>query len=305
MTADLHRKEPRMPAMVQVRIFGMDAAGKPFSLIVHTLNISQSGALLANVDVQLNVGDVIGMQKGTSKAKFRVQWIGKPGSPAHGQVGVACTEPGKVIWELEELTHSQAQEAERAKNRNSVRAERQGERRGSTRHPCDIGAQIVAESSSVKLWARCTDISEAGCYLDLRSPMPVGARFVLTIFLAPDDQLVTPAIVRTSFAGMGMGIQFQFDAPEKALKLKQYIVHTFGPQQVTSGGGKDCYPELQKLAEVVEDVVAWAERTPLIESEISELEEVAAALRRQMVGLRSELDHKATERYIVENRNAG
>lgn len=303
--SDPLRKEPRITAVLPVRIFGMDALGRPFNAVVHTLNISRTGALLANVDAQLNIGDIIGIQKGLSKAKFRVQWIGQKDTPAQGQLGVACTEPNKVIWELEELTPtSRDHEAERAKNRNSAHQERKGERRASPRHPCDIGVQISADSSSVKLWSRCTDISENGCYLESRSPMVVGSTFILTMFLEP-DQLVVPAIVRTSFPGMGMGVQFQFDTDEKKEKLREYIVRTFGPQEVSIGGFQGSLPELQKLAQVIEELAAWIEKTPLAENEIVELEEVAAALRRQLVGLRSELDHKATSRYIRQNRTAG
>lgn len=300
--SDPLRKEPRITAVLPVRVFGMDATGKPFNAVVHTLNISRTGALLANVDAQLNIGDIIGIQKGLSKAKFRVQWVGERGTPSQGQLGVECTEPDKTIWELQELTpNSRDHEAERAKNRSSVHQERQGERRSSPRHPCDIGVQISADSSSVRLWSRCTDISENGAYLESRSPMVVGSKFILTIFLEP-DQLVVPAVVRTSFPGMGMGVQFQFDAEEKSEKLREYICRTFGPQEVSAGGFTGGLPELRKLAETIEEIAAWVQKTPLAENEIIELEEVAAALRRQLVGLRSELDHKATSRYIRQNR---
>ena len=54
--------EPRVRVDLPVRIWGMSAEGRPFSQTARAQNISSDGALLAGVEIQLKVGDVIGVQ---------------------------------------------------------------------------------------------------------------------------------------------------------------------------------------------------------------------------------------------------
>ena len=130
------RKESRIPAVVPVRIYGMDANGKPFGVNVATLNISRNGALLSKVDVSLNVGDVIGVQKGVAKAKYRVKWLGQKGTPTQGQAGLECMEPARNIFAIEEpgavsAVHEQAG-VQRRRGGNAIGGET-GERDGLSR----------------------------------------------------------------------------------------------------------------------------------------------------------------------------
>jgi len=73
--------EPRFVADLAVRVFGMDAVGRPFSRNAHTLDISDRGARLSGLEAKLLVGDVIGVQLGDSKARCRVIWVTGPALP--------------------------------------------------------------------------------------------------------------------------------------------------------------------------------------------------------------------------------
>lgn len=289
------RKESRTTAVLPVRIYGMDAAGKPFHAVAHTLNVSKSGALLANIDVALTVGDVIGVQKGVYKSKFRVRWIGQKGSSSQGQVGLECLEGAKNIWGAEERPHSLKEESDGAERRGFVRGFDR-ERRTARRYPCDLGAQILQSGAEVKLWSRCTDISEGGCYIDSRSPLAVNAQFQLTMFLE-SDTLTMPAVVRTSFPGMGMGVSFQFASEDEAVILRRFLRQKFGELEAEcERGEKTGFPALEKLSECVEQLRAWAAGTELEEDDRGAVEEFAFSLRQELQGLRAEINGRAMAR---------
>jgi hypothetical protein len=91
------RREPRMLAKLHVRIAGIDASGRPILLMVPTLNVSRQGALLEGIQARLKVGDSVAITYKTSKARFRVTWVGD--AERAGQIGVQMVETEKCIWD--------------------------------------------------------------------------------------------------------------------------------------------------------------------------------------------------------------
>jgi len=216
--------EGRIRSRVSVRLFGMDARNKPFTTMAQTINVGMSGARVAGVDVPLMVNEVIGLQYGGRKARFRVVTVGAPGTPKAGELELDCLQPGNDIWNGVE---------ESAPEQPSVAAEQQplpeapadfaqiaGDRRRFQRYTCDIGAAIQGDNGT-RVWARCTDISRGGCYLETMSPMPVGA--TLTLLL---EEIESKATVTTSHPGVGMGLKFLSAKAPQALEtlIARFIV---------------------------------------------------------------------------------
>lgn len=92
------RREQRVEMMLPVRLWGMDRHGKLFEQHATTLDITPVGACLTGVTCDLQVGCIIGVQHGKSKSRFKVAWIGEPGSSRDTQIGIITVEPGKYIW---------------------------------------------------------------------------------------------------------------------------------------------------------------------------------------------------------------
>jgi hypothetical protein len=90
-----------MQAKLHVRIAGVDARGRPILLMVPTGNVSRQGALLEGVQGRLKVGEIVAITYKTSKARFRVTWVGD-GERA-GQIGVQSVETEKCIWDATAL----------------------------------------------------------------------------------------------------------------------------------------------------------------------------------------------------------
>src|SRR5260221_11386036 len=94
------RREPRKEIGVPVRIFGTDSSGKVFSAKAGTVNVSRQGVELSDVECQLNLDEIIGLSYGKNRVHFRIKWVGKPGTPKAGHVGLLNTAPEKPLWDF-------------------------------------------------------------------------------------------------------------------------------------------------------------------------------------------------------------
>src|SRR5436305_11859219 len=94
------RIDDRVPATLSIRIWGMDSSGRPFSSHAQTVDVTRTGARITGLEHVCQKGDVIGIQCGDQKARFRAVWVGNPGSPRAGQVGVHSGASGKYSWSV-------------------------------------------------------------------------------------------------------------------------------------------------------------------------------------------------------------
>src|SRR5437868_15531928 len=90
-------RELRIGLRLPVRVWGMDLNEKPFTANAETVEISALGARLTGI-ASVKEGEVIGIQYEGNKARFRVVWVGEPGSERAGQIGVTCLDNSKCIW---------------------------------------------------------------------------------------------------------------------------------------------------------------------------------------------------------------
>lgn len=104
-------REQRIPMKLAVRVWGMDAAGRLFGVDAHTVDITPVGACIEGPLASLQRGTIVGIRCGRSHARFRVAWVGQPGTRRQGRIGVRCVEPGKYIWgvalkrQMDETSH--------------------------------------------------------------------------------------------------------------------------------------------------------------------------------------------------------
>ena len=92
------RRERRTNLVLPVKISGMDANGKLFEQDAGTVDVTTTGARLSGIVHPLHRGCILSVQRGRSKARFRVTWIGDTGGPEQGQIGIQLSESGKLIW---------------------------------------------------------------------------------------------------------------------------------------------------------------------------------------------------------------
>src|SRR5262245_9564818 len=68
--------------------------------LAHTLDVTEISARLAGLNIMLQPGEIVDIQRGARKARFRVYWMGEPGTRLEGQAGVRGLDPAKSIWSI-------------------------------------------------------------------------------------------------------------------------------------------------------------------------------------------------------------
>ena len=164
-------------------------------------------------------GEIIGIQRGTDKARFRVVWAGTPSTPTNGQVGLICVQDNRNIWALDFESNQQRDTfdlSQLGKTNVAVTPHSttpQVDRRRDARFECNLLTEYSAVDSEAATRARCTDISRGGCYVETAQPLPVSTR--LRVQLSNGTiHFHSDAEVRSTHPSLGMGIRFTEMSPE-------------------------------------------------------------------------------------------
>src|SRR5207245_11812107 len=92
------RRQPRVNALLPVRIWGVDANCLPFMQLVTAMTISENGALLEGVRCPLRPGEVVDVQYNRMKAESVVVWAGTPGPHHEGAIGLETLPAHPRTW---------------------------------------------------------------------------------------------------------------------------------------------------------------------------------------------------------------
>ncbi len=93
------RGEPRVQVELPVRIWGFTAQHEQFAQDAFARNVSRSGALLSGINHELRSGDLIGVQYGERRARFKVVWVNDSGTGHKTQAAVHRMEEEECPWE--------------------------------------------------------------------------------------------------------------------------------------------------------------------------------------------------------------
>jgi hypothetical protein len=210
------RTKNRVKAVLPVRVWGTDAEGKPFSMMLYTLDISRTGARIGGFRGKLNVGDTVGIQYRNYQVRHRVCWI-KPGEK-DALLGVESLQPDKDIWgvKLSGAYQDDYVVPEAPPPRKYER--RPNDRRKYTRFPVTGVAIVSNPVGDEKQTLRLGDLSLEGCFIETPRPFPVGARLEMLIKVQ-DAEIETVGAVRVCLANAGMGVEFTHLAVSEAKPL--------------------------------------------------------------------------------------
>jgi hypothetical protein len=96
------------------------------------------------------------------------------------------------------------------------------ERRATLRVPFVAHAEITEPGANTSIVVRISDISKDGCYVDLRSALPVGKAVRIKI-RAATDICEADAVVSYTHPHLGMGLIFTNVSPESQAVLQKLI----------------------------------------------------------------------------------
>lgn len=214
--------EKRLTVDIPVRIWGMSAQGRPFSQHVRAQNISGEGALLHDVESELKVGDVIGIQCDNNKARCTVIWAVNTGTMKRNQVGIRLVTDQECPWRdhlPEGATGVDVSESNR---------------RRYHRHKISLPIEVRDERVQAPTRINATDVSGNGCYIETMMPMQIGTVLRLDMWI-DTDRITATAVVRTCDPGVGNGIEFTGLPADGKIKLQKYL-DAIDPQRGISEG---------------------------------------------------------------------
>lgn len=90
------------------------------------------------------------------------------------------------------------------------------DRRGAPRYPLILVADVSESTNGSKIFARTSDVSRTGCYLDTLNPIPKGTGIQLRL-IRGSEAFETAARVIYVSPGLGMGIRFSEEVAESQL----------------------------------------------------------------------------------------
>ena len=211
------RREPRKAMQVPVRIFGTDVDGKIFSEKVTTASVSNSGVRLDGVRARLTVDEIVGLTYGKNKVHFRVKWVGIPGTPTEGAVGLVNLTPERPLWDFP-LPHPVL---------DNFREDSRGDRRTSPRVKCAVSVELKVEGEAT-MWGKASDLSIGGCFVEMPIPFKQGTKFEIVLWIS-GTKLKVQAAVASSAPGYGIGIRF-IDVSSQDKELLRGFISTINPE---------------------------------------------------------------------------
>ena len=226
------QREQRVKAVLPVRVWGADAAGKEFVAMAHTLDVSRAGARIAGVKVAMRVGDTVGLQYRNVSGRFRVTWVAVKDKEPH--LGLQSLQPEKEFWRMALPRSADSYvPTSAAAGRHSEEREQREEPRKHARFPVNGTAHISAVLGGAGRRARLADISSDGCYVQTDSPSEVNSRIALLLRVNAVE-IVVYGVVRVSVARTGMGVQFTEMSPSDGARLKALIAQLEGQSPFAS-----------------------------------------------------------------------
>jgi hypothetical protein len=194
----------RVSVDLQIRVWGMNSDGRPFSLPARAVEIFSTGAIINKLECALDVGDVIGVQYQNKKARCRVVTAEDHGFLEKTRAELLLVEGQECPW-LADIPKEVPKD--NAKTSKVTVVELAGNKRRFNRHRLYFNIEFCDERVNTQIRTRATDISGAGCYVETMQPMAVGT--ILHIeFWMDSEKIATSGIVRAHDPGVGMGIEF-------------------------------------------------------------------------------------------------
>jgi len=203
---------PRATLDLRLRVWGMGADNQPFHQNATAQNVSRTGACICGLEHELKVGDVIGVQYETKKARCRVIWVMEAGGLKRVQVGVQLVADQECPW-MSQLPPEM---------RVSGTLTSPDNRRHFLRHKISFPLEFRDERVNTPMRVNATDISGNGCYVETVMPLTVST-LLRVDFWIDQERISTTATVRTRDPGVGMGIEFTGLPEDSKRRFQEYL----------------------------------------------------------------------------------
>ena len=225
----MKRCQKRVRVALPVRTWVSDEGGKSVLNAACTLDVTPTGARLTGMRIRTETGAILTVERGRSKARFRIIWVGEPGTPHEGHLGIECLDAGKWNWDLELPTGED--------DDGSFEPVRVGEderRKPPPRYPCKGTVQLCRETaSSNPMQGYLRDINQLGCFVCV-SPVPSLHTHLNLVLHIGEVALRAHGVVHRVDGASGVFIQFTEIHREDKPTLGQLIGRLSGSENVSA-----------------------------------------------------------------------
>jgi hypothetical protein len=235
------RKQKRAGVKLAARIRPADLKNGNFYEVLVTVNASRQSLYFTTASEHYHLGMRLRVTFPYNSAHDSVT-----ASEADGEVTRTERLPDKrvgVAVELRGPAHTAGSSAGTAGP--SVSRGAVGERRLASRYPFSAGAVVVDSHASMRLQARCSDLSLEGCYIDTLNPFPEGTLAHVELRRA-ERVFEAVARVNSSHMGMGMGLGFQELTPEQTSVLVHWLCSEHG-ERLWVAGPSEIFKQAESL----------------------------------------------------------
>lgn len=186
---------------------GSDVSGRRCEQEVTAYDLSQQGARLEGIQQVLAPGTRITLQYQNVIAAAQIVWV-LSGKAGVCQAGIRLSDPKRCPWRS---LLSESSDMLRLPNR-----------RKAERYKLSVGLQLSDGFHGEPMQATTADIGVSGCYVETVFPPAVGARLKVLLWLG-SAKLLAKGIVRASYPGVGMGIEFLDLSWEETERLYRFL----------------------------------------------------------------------------------
>jgi PilZ domain len=114
-----------------------------------------------------------------------------------------------------------------------------GEKRDNPRYKCEGSAEFRTDGFDVRTWARVTDLSRSGCYVEMQATSPLNTAVSMVIEVG-GVRVHAKGTVKTCYPLLGMGIAFTEIPDADMVHLEEILLQL--------AGGSPPHPEPESSA---------------------------------------------------------
>jgi hypothetical protein len=224
---EMKRRQKRVRIALPVRTWISDENGKAVLQTACTLDVTPTGARLAGMQATAETGAILTVERGRSKARFRIIWVGEPGTPHEGHLGIDCLDAGKWSWDVQ-LPAGTGDDG----SFEPVRLEADNRRKPPPRYSCRGTVELQRENANADpMRGHLRDINQLGCFVRVSPPPSLHTRLQLLV-TAHEVAVRARGVVHRVDGASGIFIQFTEVHREDKRALERLIGRLSGSENV-------------------------------------------------------------------------
>lgn len=225
----MKRRQKRVRVALPIRTWISDENGKAVLQAACTLDVTPTGARITGLRARTETGAILTVERGRSKARFRIIWVGEAGSPSEGHLGVECLDAGKWNWDVQ-LPAGSGDEGDF----EPVRLGEDDRRKPPPRYSCKGTVELRRDTANADpMRGHLRDINQLGCFARV-SPAPSLHTHLHLVVTADEVAVRARGVVHRVDGASGIFIQFTEIHHEDKAALKHLIGRLSGSENVAT-----------------------------------------------------------------------